>query len=167
MTAGAEVRGFRDEWRQNGSTGTGCWGSGSGSGLGARGSGLGARRLGARGSGLGARGSGLGARNEAAPTHSSRTSKNGGSFHPRRSNYPSPESRAPAFAQRRYGGQAGYLRLVTWSQTAAPPPPMAAPMSAPFLPPMAAPTPAPAPAEDPMMMALFATERVFGTGRSS
>ena len=114
-----------------------------------------------------------GARNEAAPHTFRRTSKNGGSFHPRRLKItPVPESRAPnpeppPSRQRRYGGQAGYLRLVTWSQMAAPPPPMAAPMSAPFLPPTAAPTPAPAPAEDPMMMALFATERVFCTGRSS
>jgi hypothetical protein len=58
-------------------------------------------------------------------------------------------------------------RRVTWSQIASPPPPIKAPMSAPFLPPTAAPTPAPAPAEDPMMIALFFTERRLLTGRSS
>ncbi len=60
-----------------------------------------------------------------------------------------------------------YFRLVSWSQSVAPPPPIAAPIRAPFLPPTAAPTPAPAPADDPMMMALLATDRVFRTGRSS
>jgi len=60
-----------------------------------------------------------------------------------------------------------YLRRVTWSQTVAPPPPIAAPSSAPFLPPTAAPTPAPTPADEPMMIALLATDRVFFTGRSS
>src|SRR5687767_12748334 len=39
----------------------------------------------------------------------------------------------------------GYFLRVTWSQIAAPPPPIAAPMRAPFLPPIAAPTPAPTP----------------------
>ena len=133
------------------------WGLGRGSGLGARGSGLGAR-----GSGLGARGSGLGARKRHAPHPflAYKQKRREFSLPPfKLPGFPSPRLRAG-----RYGGQAGYLRLVTWSHTAAPPPPMAAPMSAPFLPPMAAPTPAPAPAEDPMMMALFATERVFAPG---
>ena len=166
MTAGAEVRGFRDEWRQErfGSRG-GCWDGLPAVALGAK---AGARA--ARGSaavpGLGARGSGLaGARNrELLPAHSARTSKTAGVFTPavQITRFPSP-----AFAPEALREQADYLRLVTWSQMAAPPPPMAAPMSAPFLPPMAAPTPAPAPAEDPMMMALFATERVLRTGRSS
>ena len=157
MTAGAEVRCFRDEWRQNG--------SGAGVGLGrlarvALGGSAGSG-LGARGSGLGARGSGLG-RAMLPPTPRVQA-KTAGVFTPAVQITPFPESRAPDVAR----APGTYLRLVTWSQTAAPPPPMAAPMSAPFLPPMAAPTPAPAPAEDPMMMALFATERVLRTGRSS
>src|SRR3954469_10789082 len=59
-----------------------------------------------------------------------------------------------------------YLRRVIWSQSAAPPPPMSAPMPAPFLPPTAAPMPAPTPADDPMITALFFTERFGWTMRS-
>ena len=59
------------------------------------------------------------------------------------------------------------LRRVTWSQIAAPPPPISAPMPAPFFPPMAAPTPAPTPADDPMMIALFFTDRVGCDTRST
>ena len=52
------------------------------------------------------------------------------------------------------------LCLVIWSHRVAPPPPSNAPIAAPFLPPITAPRPAPAPADDPMMRALFLTERV-------
>src|SRR5689334_3474717 len=60
----------------------------------------------------------------------------------------------------------GYFRRVIWSQMAAPPPPIRAPIPAPFLPPTAAPTPAPTPADDPMMIALFFTDRVGRDTRS-
>src|SRR5687767_10015247 len=59
----------------------------------------------------------------------------------RREFWASSKAEPPTARRSAVGGRrcSGYLRLVTWSQSVAPPPPTAAPMSAPFLPPISAP----------------------------